>query len=626
MNSVFKLLGILFLSIFLFFSIILVAGFIYLKVSLPSISKLKNYRPEQTNLVYDIHGNLVGFIGPVRRVFVPIDKIPPHVIQAFLAAEDANFYKHKGIDFWSLLRALYKNIVHGKVVQGGSTITQQVVKSLVLSPERTLRRKIKEMFLAWQIEKYLTKDQILTIYLNHIYLGGGAYGVEAAALTYFNKHVWELDLNEAAVLAGLPAAPSKYNPLQNYNLSIARRNYVLKRMAEVGFISPEKAQAISSQPIHLNPKNVNIPVYAAYFLDVIKEELKKLFPSEVVERGGLVVYTTLDLEWEKKAYENLMNTLSRMFTNREPPEIAVVCMENKNGGVRVLIGGRNYLASPYNRAILAKRQPGSAFKPFIWAKAIEDGVVSPEDVIPDEPITLPGGDQGKDWSPRNYDGQYLGPISLRDALAKSRNVVAVRLALMLGKERIYDMVQKLELNIPRDFNYSIALGSYELTPIELTRSFTIFPNLGRMVKPKFIEEVRDSLFAKTPIYKTDVVAKPVISPYTASIMNDFLQAVVLYGTGTCARGLGVPVAGKTGTTQEYRDAWFVGFTPTYTCGVWVGYDSGKTLERGETGGRVACPVWLSVMKGTNHKPQGFFLYTENTETQNQENTENLENQ
>jgi len=622
MNSYFKLIAILFLSFFLFFSILLATSFIYLKVSLPSVSKLKNYNPDQANLVYDVNGNLVGFIGPVRRIFVPIDKIPPHVIQAFLAAEDANFYKHKGIDFWGLLRALYKNIIHGKVVQGGSTITQQVVKSLILSPERTLNRKIKEMFLAWQIEKYLTKDQILTIYLNHIYLGEGAYGVEAAALTYFNKHVWELDLNEAAVLAGLPAAPSKYSPLENYNLSLARRNYVLKRMAEVGFISPEKAQAISSQPIHLNPKNVNIPAYAAYFLDAVKEELKKLFPAEVLEKGGLVVYTTLDLNWEKKAYENLMNTISRMFVNREPPEVSVVCLSNRDGGVRVLIGGKNYLQSPYNRALLAKRQPGSAFKPFIWAKAIEDGVVFPDDIIEDEPISLPGGNQGKDWTPGNYDGQYLGPISLKDALAKSRNVVAVKLALMLGKERIYNMVQRLELNIPKDLNYSIALGTYELTPMELTRSYTIFPNLGNMVKPKFIEEVRDGLFAKAPIYKANVATKPVISPYTASVMNDFLQAVVLYGTGTCARALGVPAAGKTGTTQDYKDAWFVGFTPTYTCGVWVGYDVGKTLERGETGGRIACPVWLSVMKGTNHIPQGFPVYIQPLNNSTKEGLEN----
>lgn len=603
MNSVFKIFGILVLLFFLTISIVFAVGFLYLKISVPSISKLKNYKPQQTNIIYDVNGNIVGFIGEVRRIYVPLDKIPPHVIQAFLAAEDANFYKHKGIDFFGLLRAFYKNIVYGKIVQGGSTITQQVVKSLLLSPERTLSRKIKELFLAWQIEKHLTKDQILTIYLNHIYFGAGAYGIEAAALTYFNKHVWELDLNEAAVLAGLPASPSKYNPLENYNLAITRRNYVLRRMVEVGFISPEKAQSIASQPIRLNPKNVNIPAYAAYYIDVIKEELKQIVPPSMLEQGGLLIYTSLDLNWEKKAYENVINTLNRLFSTREVPEVAVVCISNKDGGVRVLIGGKNYLQSSYNRAVLAKRQPGSAFKPFIWAKAIEDGLVSPYEVVVDEPIVLPGANQGEDWAPQNYDGQFLGPITLKEAIAKSRNVVAVKLALLLGRERIYDIVQKLELNIPKDFNFSIALGTYELTPLELTRSYTIFPNLGNMVKPRFIEAIYKDYFHKELIYKTEPVFKPVISPYTASIMNDFLQAVVSYGTGVCAKALGVTTAGKTGTTQEYKDAWFIGYTPLYTCGVWVGYDVKKTLSKGETGGKIACPVWLSVMKGTTHSPQ-----------------------
>lgn len=605
MNSLPKIIAAFILTGLFLISILFAVGFIYLKISLPSISKLKNYKPQETNIIYDVNGNVIGFIGEVRRIYVPLDKIPPHVVQAFVAAEDANFYKHKGIDFFGLLRALYKNIIHGRIVQGGSTITQQVVKSLILSPERTLNRKIKELFLAWQIEKHLTKDQILTIYLNHIYFGAGAYGIEAAALTYFNKHVWELDLNEAAVLAGLPASPSRYNPIDNYNLAIARRNYVLRRMAEVGFISPEKAQIIASQPIKLNPKNVNVPAYAAYFIDIIKEELKQVVPQVYIEQGGLLIYTTLDLNWEKKAYENVVNTLNKLFTNREIPEVAVVCLSNADGGVRVLIGGKNYLQSSYNRAILAKRQPGSAFKPFIWAKAIEDGVISPNETVVDEPIVLPGANQGEDWAPQNYDGQFLGPITLKDALAKSRNIVSVKLALLLGRERIYDITQKLELNISKDFNFSIALGTYELTPIELTRSYTIFPNLGNMVKPRFIEAIYRGYFIRELIYKTNPSFKPVILPYTASVMNEFLQAVVLYGTGACARTLGVPAAGKTGTTQEYKDAWFIGYTPLYTCGVWVGYDVGKTLSRGETGGKIACPIWLSVMKGISHPTQGF---------------------
>lgn len=631
MRFFFKYLGVLSLFIFFILSILIFVSFLYLKVSLPSISKLKNYHPQQTNIVYDINGNIIAFLGPVRRIYVPLKDIPPHVIKAFLAAEDAHFYEHRGIDFLGMLRALYKDIIHGKIVQGGSTITQQVVKSLLLSPERTIRRKIKEIFLAWQIEKYLTKNQILTIYLNQIYLGEGAYGVEAAALTYFNKHVWELNLSEAAVLAGLPAAPSKYNPLRNYKLALARRNYVLKRMAEEGFISWKKAQILSAQPIKLNPRNISIPAYAAYFIDAMKEELEKILPSEVIKQGGLSIYTTLDLKWQKKAYENAIKTLNSLFPNRKSPEIAVVCIDNQDGGIRVLIGGKNYLKSSYNRAIYAKRQPGSAFKPFLWAKAIDDGILTPDAIVPDEPLYLPGINNGKDWAPRNYDGKYLGLIPLKDALAYSRNTVAVRIALMLGLDRIADILNKLDLKFNKILNYSIALGTYEVTPLELTRSFTIFPNMGNMVTPKFIEEIYAGLIHKNPkpIYKSKIIIKPVISEYTAYIMNDFLQAVVEYGTGKCAQALGVPVAGKTGTTQEYKDAWFIGYTPFYTCGVWVGYDKKRSLGRGETGGKVACPIWLSVMKSINHVSQQFPVYIsipeeENTILQNS-TTENLLN-
>ncbi len=610
MRFFFKYLAILSFFIFFAISIFIFIAFLYLKISLPSISKLKNYHPQQTNIIYDINGNIIAFLGPVRRIYVPLKDIPPHVIKAFLAAEDAHFYEHRGIDFLGMLRALYKDIIHGKIVQGGSTITQQVVKSLLLTPERTIRRKIKEIFLAWQIEKYLTKNQILTIYLNQIYLGEGSYGVEAAALTYFNKHIWELNLNEAAVLAGLPAAPSKYNPLRNYKLALARRNYVLKRMAEEGFISWKEARILSAQPIKLNPRNVSIPAYVAYFIDAMKEELKKILPSEVIKHGGLSIYTTLDLKWQKKAYENAIKTLKFLFSHKNSPQIAAVCIYNQDGGVRVLIGGKDYLKSTYNRAIYAKRQPGSAFKPFLWAKAIDDGILTPDAIVPDEPLYLPGINNGKDWAPRNYDGKYLGLISLKDALAYSRNTVAVRIALMLGLDKIADMLNKLDLNFNKVLNYSIALGTYEVTPLELTRSFTIFPNMGNMVMPKFIEKIYAGLIHKSqkPIYKSKIIIKPVISEYTAYIMNNFLQAVVEYGTGKCAKALGVPVAGKTGTTQGYKDAWFIGYTPFYTCGVWIGYDKEKSLGRGETGGRVACPIWLSIMKSTNHIPQQFPIY------------------
>ncbi len=463
------------------------------------------------------------------------------------------------------------------------------------------------MFLAWQIEKNLTKDEILTIYLNHIYLGEGAYGVEAAALTYFGKHVWELNLNEAATLAGLPPGPARFSPLNNPQGALNRRNYVLRRMAEVGFISWETAQRVMAEPIRLNPKNVNIPHYAAYFIDIVRAELEKILPPEALENGGYRIVTTLDINWQKTGYENLQNFLLKTYKG-DAPEIAAVCISNSDGGIRFLLGGKNYMQSSYNRALLGKRQAGSAIKPFIWAEALETGILQPNSLLPDEPITLPGADAGKDWSPGNYDGKYMGPVTLKDALAHSRNTVSVRIAVLLGIDRLNILFDRLGFKFPSPLNLSVALGTYEVTPLELTSAYSVFPTLGQKVTPRFVDTIYDQIFDGKVIYQSEPQSKEVFSPQTASIMNDFLQEVVRAGTGRCAVALRVPVGGKTGTTQEYKDAWFVGFTADYTCGVWVGYDKGRTLGKGETGGRIACPLWLSLMQGTSHTPKPLPFY------------------
>lgn len=600
MNSLAKLIGLILLIFILFLSTLGLILFLYLKISLPSISKLKNYQPKQAILLVDHKGKVIGYLGEERRIYVPIQKIPPHVVKAFLAAEDANFFKHKGIDFFSLLRALFKNLISGRIVQGGSTITQQVAKSLLLTPERTFSRKFKEMILAWQMERYLSKEEILNIYMNHIYLGEGAYGVEAASLTYFGKHVWELDLLEAATLAGLPPGPAKYSPLNNPSAALSRRNYVIRRMAEVGFISWDLANHLLTQPLRLNPHNVNIPAHSAYFIDVVKAELERLLPREVLEWGGLRVVTTLDSDWQKRGTESAVNILTKQYRG-DLPEIAAVCIDNADGGVRFLLGGKNYLQSAFNRAILGKRQAGSSFKPFLWAEAIEKGLISPDTVLPDEPITLPGANAGEDWSPGNYDGKYMGPVTLRQALALSRNTVAVRIAVILGMENLVDMVRRMDLKFPQPINLSVALGTYEISPLDLTAAFTVFPTLGKKITPRFIEAIYDKIYDGKEIYRTQSDAKQVYTPETAAIMNGFLQEVIRSGTGRCAASLGVPSGGKTGTTQDYKDAWFVAFTADYTCGVWVGYDKAKTLHKGETGGKIACPIWLGIMQSTSHQ-------------------------
>ncbi len=607
MNSAIKIVGLLTLTFLLFLSLLVLILFLYLKITLPSISKLKHYRPKQANLIVDYQENIIGFLGEERRIFVPLNKIPDHAKKAFLAAEDAQFYRHKGIDFFSLLRALLKNLISGRIVQGGSTITQQVAKSLLLSPERTFSRKLKEMILAWQMEKHLTKDEILTIYLNHIYLGEGAYGVEAASLTYFGKHVWELDLLEAATLAGLPPGPTRFSPLNNPNAALQRRNYVLKRMEEVGFISADLANKLLTQPLLVNPRNVNIPAYGAYFIDLVKAEIEKLLPKEILEQGGLRIKTTLDVEWQRRGYENMLTWLNKNYKS-DLPEMAAVCLNNADGGIRFLIGGKNYLQSAYNRAVLGKRQAGSAFKPFIWTEALEKGVVNPNSIIPDEPITLPGADAGKDWSPGNYDGKYMGPVSLKEGIVHSRNTVAVRLALLLGIDNLSDLVKKLDFKFPLPLNLSIALGTYEVTPLELTSAFTVFPTLGHRLTPRVIEAIYDQIYEGKIIYQSEPQSKQVFSAETISIMNDFLEGVVKYGTGRCASALGVPAGGKTGTTQDYKDAWFIGFTADYTCGVWVGYDKARTLQRGETGGRIACPLWLALMQSIKHQMKALPFY------------------
>ena len=592
----------------LFFSAAIALGlvlggiFFYLSLGLPDISKLINYEPPAATQVLDRHGEVLAYWYKERRFPVPLSQMPSYLIQAFVAAEDSRFFEHRGLDFWGILRAALVDIKARRIVQGGSTITQQVARSLLLSRERSFIRKLKEAILAWEIDSALTKDEILTIYLNHIYFGAGAYGVEAAARTYFNKHVWELSLPEAALIAGLTPAPSRYNPLKNPRLALKRRAYVLRRMAEEGYISWEEAEKALKSPLRLNPADFSPRKEALYFLSYLKDRLEKKFGPDLYVKG-YTIYTTLDLTWQEAAEKSLREDvlqIARRNRKKESPQAAVVCLENGSGAVRVLIGGRDYQKSQFNRVVQARRQPGSAFKPLLWALVLEKRLATVASQVVDEPVVLPGNSPGNYWQPRNFDKSYLGPISLRTALVHSRNTVAVKLAYAVGLSDLITFAKTLGIKSPLAKDYSVALGSSGLSLLELTRAYTAFANQGFLLRETLVENIFDRHGKDLSLqFETE---KPVISPETAFLMTYLLKEVVRTGTGRCARALGVPAGGKTGTTDNYHDAWFIGFTREVTCGVWIGYDSIKPLGRLETGGRAACPLWLKVMKD---RPEGY---------------------
>ena len=591
-----------FFCAFLALSFIFAGVYFYLSLGLPDISKLINYEPPAATEVLDHRGETLAYWYKERRFPVPLSQIPPHLIQAFVSAEDARFYEHEGLDFLGIMRAALKDIMARRIVQGGSTITQQVARSLLLSRERSFIRKLKEAILAWEIDSALTKDEILTIYLNHIYLGAGAYGVEAAARTYFSKHVWELNLPEAALIAGLTPAPSRYNPLRHPELALKRRAYVLRRMAEEGYISWEEAQRAMKSPLHLKPSDFSPRKEALYFLEVVKRRLEERLGPDLYT-GGYTVYTTLDLTWQEEAEKALraqVEAIARRHHRREIPQAAVVCLENRSGAVRVLIGGRDFEKSQFNRAVQARRQPGSAFKPVVWALALEKDLATVASQVVDEPIVLPGAKPFTYWQPRNFDQTYLGPISLRTALVHSRNTVAVKLAYAEGLSDLITFARALGIESPLARDYSLALGSSGLSLLELTRAYTAFANYGVLRRESLVESIFDrhgkALPPGTP------PPKQVLSRETAYQLVFLLKEVVRTGTGRCAKALGVPAGGKTGTTDNYHDAWFIGFTKETTCGVWVGYDSLKSLGYLETGGRAACPLWLKVMES---RPAGF---------------------
>jgi penicillin-binding protein 1A len=563
---------------------------------LPSIATLKDYRPSIATRVYSDNDELIDEFFLEDRKVVRIHDLPPVVVQAFVAAEDARFYQHRGFDLQSISRAFFKNIEAGRVVQGGSTITQQVAKSLFLTPERSYIRKIKEAVLAFKIDRYLTKDEILHLYLNHIYLGHGTYGVEAAAEAYFGKSARSLTLPEAAMLAGLPKAPSNYSPYNNLERAKQRQAYTLDRMAESGYITEEQKNAALAAKLNLRsvrPKDKIAP----YFVENIRRYVQEKYGSDVLYKEGLEIYTTLSIPMQTAARAAVergsRKWKSGRIRHRDRPG-AMYCMEARTGAIKAMVGGRDFKKSEFNRATQSRRQPGSSFKPIIYTAAF-DKEMTPSTRIDDSPLQFPDPSQpGGYWRPRTFAGKFNGPTPLRNALVHSRNVVTVKILQSIGVAYAVSYAANLGIPSPLPRNLSLALGSANVTLEEMVRSFGVLANQGKRVTRFMIRKIVDR--TGQVFEETQVREEQVIDPRIAFLSTYVMQGVIQSGTGTRVKGIGRPAAGKTGTTNDMRDAWFIGFTPSLVTGVWVGFDQERALGRQEVGGRAAAPIWLYYME------------------------------
>jgi len=562
---------------------------------MPSIAALKEYRPSITTRVYADNNELIDEFYLENRKLVKFSEIPPVVIQAVLSAEDSRFFEHRGFDMQSISRAFYSNLRAGRIVQGGSTITQQVAKALYLSPEKSYSRKIKEAVLAYKIDRSLSKQEILNLYLNHIYLGHGAYGIEAAAQVYFGKSTRYLNLSEASLLAGLPKAPSNYDPYTNYEGARKRQAYVLSRMVADGHISEEEKIRVLKAPLLLRSIRPHDRA-AAYFIENIRRYIQGKYGSDVLYKEGLEVYTTLDLRTQQAARNAVERGLQELENRQGYPrntvQGALLCMDVRTGAVRAMVGGRDFSKSEFNRATQSRRQPGSAFKPIIYTAAFDRGM-TPATQFVDAPIAFTDS-TGEVWKPQNFDEQFLGPISLRTALVQSRNVVTIKLLQAIGVDYAIAYAANMGISSRLARDLSLALGTSAVTLQELVRAYGVLANGGKILEPFMIKKIVDR--SGNVFEEHQVKPEQAIDPRIAFLTTQIMQDVVESGTGQRVKSIGRPVAGKTGTTNDMRDAWFIGFTPSLVTGVWVGFDQGRSLGSQEVGGRAAAPIWLYCME------------------------------
>ncbi len=568
---------------------------------LPQIRELENFEPSAVTRVYSTDGVLLSELFLEKRMPVPIDRMPEALKKALIVTEDRQFYSHSGIDLKGILRAIVKDIMAGHFVEGASTITQQLAKTLFLTPEKTLGRKIKEALLAIQLERRYTKDELLALYLNQIYLGSGAYGVESAARLFFGVPASNMNLAQCALIAGLPQAPSRFSPLVNPDLAKKRRDLVLSIMRNRDIISEVQYRQAMAEPVTAGSRN-KIQGSAPYFLQYIKPALEAAVGPDLLYKGGLTVHTTLSYRFQQTAEQavktgiaDLHQRISKGKENSTPPQGALVALDVRTGGILSMVGGRDFSESPFNRAVDALRQPGSAFKPIVYALAIARGFTQASLVL-DAPVVFKGAEDNEDWRPENYSGHYLGEITLRRALALSKNIPAVRLAERLGPSDLVQFAHKMGIQSPLSPNLSLALGTAGTNLLELTAAMSVFPRGGNRIAPFGVAEILDR--DGEVLWRAKPSVRPVLTAVQAGIMVDMLQGVIQEGTGKRARRLNMPVAGKTGTTNDFKDALFVGFSPAAACGVWVGMDDASPLGDKETGARAALPIWIDFMTGT----------------------------
>jgi penicillin-binding protein 1A len=565
--------------------------------NLPDISRMADYQPARSTRIYARDGTLLATLYKENRIWVPIAKIPPIVREAFIANEDHNFYRHHGVDFGGIIRAAFTDLLHHHAEQGASTITQQLARGLFLTDQQTIQRKVQEALLAVEIERYYTKDEILERYLNLIYLGSGAYGVDAAAHTYFGKSVDKLTVGQAAMLAGLVAAPSDYSPYVNLGLARERQSHVLDRMADSRYITREQADAAKSEPLGLigyrppGLQSFRDPWFSTY----VVAQLEREFGRQATYEGGLQVYTSVDPRMEKLAQEAVDWGINQaQLEGIGAHEAALVSIRPSTGEIMAMIGGVHFsLQNQFNRAWQAHRQPGSSFKLYTYTAAIDNGW-TPASIIDDTPVGYQMGD-GTVWAPQNDDHSFMGAIPLRVALAQSRNVAAVKLLDMVGIDRVIEYAHRMGITSQLEPNLSLTLGTSVVSPLEQATGYATIANQGVHITPSPFRLIKDSL--GNPVLDNSYPEQTeVVSAGTAYIITTMLEDVINHGTGYPNAIIGRPAAGKTGTTSDFRDAWFVGFTPDLVTAVWIGNDDYKPMNE-SYGGDVPARIWAHFMKG-----------------------------